>query len=223
MPVVGIVLLVAATAVGCGLVLSGYPSTRAAAMFIAGLTLLWVLGADLVVQMWRRMRFREPVSVGTSGHSSRGHVLESAESCWNSATTVWLGAIVLVPGLIALTMLRPVVSSLHPVAVLLTSLIGAMRPMTPGLVLGTALLAGTLPVALTLAASVWGLLRNIRPLPAALLALHRASLPLVAGLAVSYILLLTYTLRVDAEVSRDINEAARNDLQWVLTHSTPGT
>ncbi len=128
-------------------------------------------------------------------------------------------ALLLVPGLGILYLLRPVLSSLHPAAVLLTSLMGDVRTVTPGDALELALLVVGLPLIIALAAGLWGMYRNISPMAGALIGLRRMTLPIIACLVLTYLALLNRTLLLDAQASRAIQKAAKNDLQWVLTHS----
>jgi len=112
-------------------------------------------------------------------------------------------------------------SGLHPIAVLLTTMMGVLPTATLRDVLQSALLASALPLAFVLAAGCWALHGRVSPLQAVLVGLRHIALPAIACLIVAYLLLLDRTLRLDAQASRAINEAAQNDLQWVLTHSEP--
>ncbi len=81
-----------------------------------------------------------------------------------------------------------------------------------------ALLTGALPLAAILAAGIWGLSRRVSPVASAMLGLRRIALPTITCLVVVYLVLLQRTLLLDTRSSRAINEAAKNDRQWVLTH-----
>ena len=104
-------------------------------------------------------------------------------------------------------------------AVLLTRWFGAAVTPSAGDMLLIALLAGALPLALALVAGIRGLTRGVQPTVAALMGLRRMALPALASLVGVYLVLLQQTLTLDTRASGAINEAARNDRQWVLTHT----
>ncbi len=182
---------------------SGEPSPRIAVGFLLGSTILLILGLDALGKV-----------EGDAG---------DVESQWNHGTTAQFLALLLLPGLAALYLLRPTLSSLHPVAVLLSNLMGVPRALTPAGALEIALLASALPLAIALTACLWAVFRRLPPLVGALVGLRRMAFPALICLALAYLLILGRTLRLDATASRAINEAAQNDLQWVLTHSSPPT
>src|SRR5205085_962447 len=64
---------------------------------------------------------------------------------------------------------------------------------------------------------------TLRLLAVVLVGLRRMALPALACLALVYLLLLNRTLRLDAAAGSAIDMAARNDLQWVLTHGSVGS
>jgi hypothetical protein len=153
----------------------------------------------------------------------RGTPSEAAppiETLWHSETTIRILLVLLVPGLIALILLRPALSTLHPVAAMLAHLMAGERPASVETALGTALLVCGLPVGALLLSSLWGLLRRVAPAQSVPHGLLRLTLPALLCLSVAYLALLERTLRLDAAASRAINEAARHDLHWVLTHSS---
>jgi hypothetical protein len=112
-----------------------------------------------------------------------------------------------------------VLGRLHPVALLLTSLVGG-APIPDGWdALRGGLLAGALPLVLALLAGFWGLLHHVAPLDAARIGIRRMTVPALACLMLVYLGLMQRTLQIDALCSHAINEAARNDREWVLTHA----
>ncbi len=115
--------------------------------------------------------------------------------------------------------LRGLFSGLHPVALLLSSMMGIAPPATAAHALQVGLLACALPLLLILLLCVWALRRGFPVVSAVVYGLRRMFLPALAGLALAYLLLLNQTLRLDAEATHAINEAAKDDLHWVLTHS----
>jgi hypothetical protein len=188
---------IATGASGC-LLFYGEPSPRTAMILLLGMTILIVLAIHNLY-----INHDAPKSL-----------------TFHPSTILWMLLSLLIPALTALFCLRPYLSGLHPVAILLTSLTGMPRPQTPVGAMTEALLATALPLAIVLMTCLWAWRHRLSPLMAALLALRRMFLPTVACLFCIYLLLLNLTLRLDAATSHAINEAAQNDLQWVLTHST---
>ena len=187
------VVLSGITCTSGGLLFLGVPSPRSAAVFLVGVVLLGVLGMERL-----------------------GGELKPQ---WTRRTTFQFLVVILVPEFTALYLLRPVLSGLHPVAALLTNMLETGRTVTLADAFQVALLAGAFPLALFLAGSIWGLFRRVLPLAGALLAFRKVALPAFGCLAFAYLLLLQQTLRIDTKASHAISEAAKNDLQWVLTHS----
>lgn len=243
----GSILLVGMTGASGALIFFNVPSPRTAILFLIGGTLLLLLGMDRLRRLLHGggaprfpLRFRDlpstqaVVIVGKDNKNGSvpgtvqapdGESLTSrtgasdVESRWTPEMTWRMLTLLLVPGLGILYLLRPVLSSLHPAAVLLTSLMGDVRTVTPGDALELALLVVGLPLIIALAAGLWGMYRNISPMAGALIGLRRMTLPIIACLVLTYLALLNRTLLLDAQASRAIQKAAKNDLQWVLTHS----
>jgi hypothetical protein len=199
-------LLVGATIGSAGLLFLGVPTEPLAIAFLVCATLTILLAFELL-------------SIRRQGKSPQPH----AETLWQTSTTIRMLALLLAPGLAALALLRPTLSSMHPVAILLSRWFGSAPTPRAGEMLLIALLAGALPLAIALASGLWGLARNVSPISAATVGLRRTALPAIACLVIVYILLLQRTLLLDAQSSSAINEAARNDRQWVLTHSADDT
>jgi hypothetical protein len=216
------------TGVSATLVCFGEPSARTATVFLLGLTLLLVLGMEAWYQRWAA-RIGRNFSLGVENPIPNAYQLPlrflnsptEVEAHWNGAFTMQILTALIVPGLTLLYLIRPILSGLHPVAILLTTSLGGLRTATSGDALQSALLASALTLAIALMAGVWALYRRVAPLEAMCVGLRRLALPAVACLMVTYLLLLNRTLSLDAQASRAINEAAQNDLQWVLTHSEP--
>jgi hypothetical protein len=216
------------TGVSATLVCFGEPSARTATVFLIGLTLLLVLGMEAWHQRWTA-RIGRNFSLGVANPIPNAYQLPlhflngptEVEARWNGAVTMQMLTALILPGLTLLYLIRPILSGLHPVAILLTASLGGLRTATPGDALQSALLASALTLAIAFTAGVWALYRRVAPLEAMCVGLRRLALPAVACLLVTYLLLLNRTLSLDAQASRAINEAAQNDLQWVLTHSEP--
>jgi hypothetical protein len=198
-----------------GLLFLGVPSEPMAIAFLISTAVLLLLLLEYLYELRHEGRGTRKSQNPKSKIQNR-----EAEVYWRAGTTVRMLALLLVPGLTALIFLRPVLSGMHPVAILLTRWFSSAP--TPGAdeMLKVALLAGALPLAVMLASGIWGIVRQISPLSAALIGLRRITLPAITCLVMVYLLLLQRTLILDAESSRAINEAARNDRQWVLTHVT---
>lgn len=201
----------------------GMPIPRTAVVFLGGITALLVLLMERLAA--RRGKREEGMGQGVGAANGRGKRKENvsaeagAEARWDLEWTLWLIALLLLPGLGTLYFLRPVLSGLHPVAMLLTNLMNSTRTATPMDALALALLSTALPIAVALAAGVWALTQRLSPLASVAVGLRRMALPSIAVLMLAYLLLLNQTLRLDTQASRAINLEAQNDKQWILTHS----
>ena len=138
---------------------------------------------------------------------------------WTQGTALRILCLVFLPGLFALIALRSALTSLHPVALMLTGMLDVAHIVHWETVILQALCAYALPFLLLLALVGWAVYRRVSPIAAIRLGLPRLFLPSLCILLVSYLLVLNQTLQWDAEASRSINIAAQNDLNWVLTHS----
>ncbi|HZT43170.1 MAG TPA: hypothetical protein VFA07_13455 [Chthonomonadaceae bacterium] len=240
-----IALLVGLIGGSAVLLFFGMPVPRTAVVFLCGITALLVVLMQRLAARRRekgkgkREKGRALEPQGDDGNGKRegigsfaatGKVEEagkrggisaeaSVEARWDLEWTLWLIALLLLPSLGILYFLRPVLSGLHPVAVLLTNLMDSTRTATPTDALELALLSTALPLAITLVAGVWALTQRLSPLAGVAVGLRRMALPSIAVLMLAYLLLLNQTLRLDTQASRAINEAAQNDKLWILTHS----
>jgi hypothetical protein len=151
---------------------------------------------------------------------ARRRPLIEFEERWANGTTARLTLCLILPGAVLLLSARDTLSAQHPVAVLLAAIMGVSRVENPRDALGQALLASGCALAGILLIACWAAYRRVRPLRAVLLGIRRVAIPAIATLVVVYIATLNATLRLDASASRAISEAAQNDLQWVLTHSS---
>lgn len=191
--------------VGSGVMLFfGVASPRTALLFLSGLTLL-TLPLNGFLRRARPMQSGSPEEIG---------------ACWKSGTTLRVATFLIIPLLLYLYDSRYYLSSLHPVALLLTSVMGIAPPTAPVDALQTASLGSGLTMALVVIVGGWSIYRRIDPLSAVLLGLRRLTLPLLVCLSLAYIGVLNQTLHLDTATSRALNEVAQNDLQWVLTHSS---
>lgn len=199
--------VLAAITIGTGAVLFlGAPATWLAACFLVSATLLLLRLARLMQHKVRESDERDIALDEGAG--------------WSPGTTALILFAALPALFAALVLLRPQLGRLHPVAQLLTGLMGdAPLPSVYGAV-RDALLCGGLPLVLVLMSGVWGWARGLPPLFAAGLGLRRTLLPVTVCLTLAYLVLMQETLRLDTEASRALSEAARNDRQWVLTHAT---
>jgi hypothetical protein len=205
-------LLVSLTITAWLFIFSIQASPRVAIGMLIGLTLLLLFGLNAL----SRWLYRGSASAPATDLRSAG---ADVEAQWKWGTTATLLCTLLLPGLIALYLLRPQLSGLHPVAALLTGLTGTPPMLTAQNALGIGLLGCALPLAFCLASALWAFLRRLSPLAGALVGLRRMALPALACLALAYLLMLSRTLRLDNAASHAINEVAQNERQWVLTHS----
>lgn len=219
----GLTLLIGATGTSLSLGLLGIPTPRTAIIFLVGSTILILFAVEKLHRalMNRVARRLDPDDPGAD--TPDNPLVEEAEasSCWTSKTTVQMLTVLLVPGLVALFLLRPALSNLHPVAVLLRTMIGGPRTMSAAQAVQVALLITALPIGIVLMASFWGVWRRVSPIASAATAIRRLLLPAMACLLVTYLTLMNLTLRYDAEASSAIETVAKNDLHWVLTRSEP--
>ncbi len=142
-----------------------------------------------------------------------------AEIRWKRGTTFQMALLLLIPLGVLLVTAHDALSDLHPIAVILTSVMEYSRSITPLYALYLTLLFYGLPLMLLFWAGLWAVWRKQSPIATLLTALQRLVLPLSSVLLLTYLLLMNYTLNVDASATHAINEAAEHDLHWVLTHS----
>src|SRR5262249_48711129 len=135
----------------------------------------------------------------------------ATQAKWTNGTTLRILLLLLLPELAVLYLLRSELSALHPVAVLLTSLLGNSHPAGPQDALELALLAGALPLSLGLVCGLWALYRGVSPLAGVVVGMRRLALPSLVCLLIAYLFLLNRTLALDIEASRAIGDAAQND------------
>lgn len=204
--------LLVSTSIGIGFLLfSSLPSSRLSSIFFACVALVIVMLANGTQGLWWRFR-----------RSGALMPVPSADIAWNRGTFVRFLVAIVIPAMAQLWLFRPFLSGLHPVALLLTSLIGIDPPSSPLHALLVGYLACALPFLLVLTLTLWALRRSVPVAHAVAYGLRRLFLPTLIGTCLFYLLLLNQTLRLDSEASHAINEAARDDLHWVLTHSEAG-
>lgn len=189
-----------------GLLFFGIPTPHLALLFLSCLTLLTIP----LLRRFRRFSVDPPLSQ------------EELDASWKSGTSLRMTVFLIIPLLLFLYERRYFISSLHPVAVLLTNIMGIEPNPVPEAALQTALLTSGLTMTMVVVVGLWSLYRRIEPVQALLLGLRRISLPLLACLSLAYIGVLNQTLHLDAATSRALNEVAQNDLEWVLTHTGAG-
>jgi hypothetical protein len=188
---------------------TGIASPRIAAVFTISSTVLLLFLMELAAR------------AAAAVTSRSRYQLSSAERRWTNRTTAIMLALVFSSGAVALYVICPWLSSMHPVAVLLSGLVTSARQATALDALELALLMAALPLAIVLVSGLWGLARRVSPLSAVAVGLRRSLLPALACLGFAYLLLLSRTLELDSSASRAIHDAAENDLAWVLTHTAP--
>ena len=195
---------VASTCVSIGLTFSSSPS---AVHWIW--TILCVCLTIMQVIYWRTFPGSEQ-----SATPYRGLVL-TARGPWLFALPVALLA-----GL-STVVFRPLLSAMHPVAAALYSLTDTSLIVNQRAALELAATATIAPalVLLLQGISVYLRRRNSDRAIGSPFAL-RAAVPSLICLILLYVALLNRTVLLDKQYGRALSDAARNDLQWVLTHSS---
>lgn len=215
----GWALLISATILNGLLIFNSLPSPGGVLLFLALTSLVLVLILEGIVR-YRNRKKRAANGAPFADNDIRiASGISEAEARWTNGTTLRMLLLLMIPTLTALYFLRPFLSTLHPVAIILASLIDISRTDNPTAVLDMALLAGILPLAVILISCLWGLVRRVSPLESARIGISRLTVPAISCLVLAYLLLLNRTMLLDVAASRAISEAAQNDLQWVLTHS----
>jgi hypothetical protein len=167
--------------------------------------------AIIVSHLWFRMRRKGP--------SVPAIEMDLVERKWSYKTTTGILFLLFVPAAVAVYWLLPTISGLHPVAQLLQTLMS--NPPAPGplLVIGQGLLVSALPLGATLLLGAWSLRNGIAPIWGILSGFRKITLPAITCLAICYLVMVGRTMRLDASASSAIHEAAKDEVNWVLTHS----
>jgi hypothetical protein len=186
--------------------------------------LLSLLDLILAVDAVRVSRTSDPQQSAGNGYaedSGAGSNRRAAYEVrnWNSITVGVFTALIICPTLLCIGLMWPLLSSQHPVAAALTSMVDVTHNVTTGEALQVALFGAMAPLIALIGLSIPALLRKKPVLPQVYRGLNRLSAPIVGCLALAYVVSLNRTIILDIEASRAISDAARNDLQWVLTHS----
>lgn len=202
--VAGLVIALAACAVG----LAGLPSSLLYAAIFCQAAILMVIAIGRIHARWPR-----PIL----GAWPRVPI----EAFWSTRTSLVTAGIVTAACISGMLCARPLLASLHPVAVALTAISATERYRAQRDAVVQAALACAMPAALALTAAVIGLLRGYSPAASAIAGIRKMALPAVACLVVGYLALLNRTIVMDSTASRAIEAAAQSDLQWVLTHTEP--
>ena len=202
------------------------PSSRLAVLFEVSVCALFVLACDRLqaFALYKRRQSKPDLQEHTPDLSceteaSDPRLREHWREHWRRGTTLRFLVVTSAGTGLLLYSLRGLFSSLHPVALLLSSMMGIAPPTTGLYALQVGLLACALPLVLVVSLCAWALRRGFAVLPTVVYGLRRMFAPALTALALAYLLLLNQTLRLDAEATHAINEAARDDLHWVLTHS----
>ncbi len=198
---------------------SGVPSTRFMLLFL----LLTALDVILILDAVRTARSRKALRSAQSQLNSDRFGLDGGQIAqmrkWSLLTTVTLSALVVCPALICITLFTPLLSAQHPVAAALTSLVDLAHNVTTSEALQVALFGTLVPLTALIGLAVPALVRKQLMLPRVCQGMMRLAAPTVVILALAYVVMLDRTIALDGEASRAISDAARNDLQWMLTHS----
>jgi hypothetical protein len=202
---------------GCALsAVSGVPSTRFMLLFL----LLSALDAIMLVDAFMSARIVADRPTDTLNDFSNTARLTDSRIGGRGTLATWILAVMVTcPSLTAIILFWPVLSAQHPVAAALTSLVDVSHNVSTAEALQAALF-GTMTSCTVLAALTIDALMRKRPVLSNLCSgLTRLGPPIVICLTLAYVVSLNRTILLDAEASRAISDAAKNDLQWVLTHS----
>lgn len=195
----GICLLISVTfAVGL-LLFTTLPSSRLAIILFSGSSIILIIVSNVI-------------------QSTQGKTSNFAER-WKTGTTWRFLISLIVPGTLLFWTMQPILSNLHPVAVLLTNMMGIQQSNNSFHAIQVGLLASVFPFLLVVELCLWALYRRVSIEIVLFSGLRRMFLPTLASLFMLYLILLNQTLRLDGEATHAINEAAKDDLHWVLTHS----
>lgn len=199
---------------------SSTPSATWSELFLVISTFVLIMAAC----SFRSFRMRRPQDPQRSGGSLAPNEKSKLPRVIEPNTAMWLAAMgATIVFLIAMFQLTPFLSTLHPVAAALTSLVYMSRTTTVLESYQIALVACGLPLLLMVALTTIALVRN-RPIVASIAEWgYRASPAIAMCLVLAYLVQLNRTIMLDAKASRALSEAAQNDLQWVLTHSSQDT
>ncbi len=141
-----------------------------------------------------------------------------AEGTIRSAALLRLLASAVIPFVVLAYETRPLMGARHPVALLLNGAMGVHPAPALGESLTLACLTAGIALGLVLGILVWSSRRRTTLRSLFRLFTSQLLLPLLASLSVIYLFHLSHTINLDRLASRAINEAAQDDLQWVLTH-----
>ena len=223
----GWLLVSMATTISGLLLLTAFASSRLAVVFLIGSGCLLTLIVDGIQRrLWQKRQQRRRIQQQNPALAPETNAsivpewqLRRVEERWYRGTTWRILLSLLMPCLLMLWLLRPLLSSLHPVAQLLSSLMELEPTASLGRMFQVALLSCALPLMLVTGLCLWALWRNVPVLAAVTFGLRRVLLPAISCIALVYLILLQQTLSLDTESTHAINEVARDDLHWVLTHS----
>ncbi len=118
---------------------------------------------------------------------------------------------------------RDYLSAQHPVAAALTSLVDVAHNLSLRETFIHALMACAVPLLAMIGLLAACIIKRKTALATSARGMLTMAPATIMMLGLAYVVLLNRTLMLDTEASRAISEAAKNDLQWVLTHSEPST
>ena len=137
---------------------------------------------------------------------------------WTPQTALRLLLCVFLPGLFALIVLRPALTNLHPVAVMLTGILDVPHAVHWETVILQALCAYALPFLLLLVLVAWAMVRRVSPIAAIRFGLPRLFVPSLCVLLVSYLLVLNQTLAMGRR-SQSVHQYRRPKRSQLGSHA----
>lgn len=195
---------------------SGIPSTRFMLVFLVLSSVGFMFLLDRMKYVFTRVTGKRSAE-GASWQGDRGPTPEP--DGWSLIGTLSAVLLFTGPTLVGIYFLRPFLSTQHPVASALTSLVDVAHSINVTEALQVALFGSMAPLSAMVGLSVWALTRKGPVAPQVFTGVKRLAAPTIACLAFAYVVMLNRTILLDVDASRAISDAARNDLQWVLTHS----
>ncbi len=137
---------------------------------------------------------------------------------WNSTMTIGAAIMITLPAMVGLFMCNPFLASQHPVASALTRLVDAPRAVNNIRATEIAATGSLIPLLCVIALTAWAGFSNNPIVETVYTGLKRLTPVVLFCLFFCYVITLNRTILQDTIASKAISEAARNDLQWVLTH-----
>lgn len=208
----GWIWLVSGVCISGFLMFAGVPSIGVAATFLCLLLLLIVGLVNRIQQAFGLERKSDTSEVGAPNDNARSKRIAAA-----------VAIAAALPPIIVIFASRDYLSAQHPIAAALTSLVDVGHNMSIRETFMHALMACGVPLLAVFGLLVMSVFKRKMAVATSARVLVAMTPATIMVLGLAYVVLLNRTLMLDSEASRAISEAAKNDLQWVLTHSEPSS